>query len=229
MEIRKKLLMILTVLTMVLAGCINTKDIRQEHEDVPQGQEVQQEQQDNVPQEQEDALQEQRLLLNGISLTEDIIRSVYRGNYTYEVLLYSLAVNKDENNLYKGYFSFDEDKGCFIFPLDKSIEVLTQVFGEREYSFEDVFDYDEESDIYYKNLDFGWNTGFKAENATADISNDKLKLHTKFELINIWHDVDGDPVPTAIAECKITYGINKSKDKTYLQFENMEVLQRLAD
>jgi len=110
--------------------------------------------QKNISQEQE-----QQLLLNGISLTKDIIRSVYRGeeNYTYEVLLFILAINDDENNLYKGYFPFEEDKG-FIFPLDKSNEVLIQVFGEKEYtSLEDLFDYDEESNIYYKNLAFSIN------------------------------------------------------------------------
>ena len=184
--------------------------------------------------EQEDTLQEQQLLLNGISLTKDIIRSVYRvykgeENYTYELLLYILAFNDDESNLYKGYFPFDEDKGAFLFPLDKSNEVLIQVFGEKEYFFENVFDYDEESDIYYKNLDFGWNTGFRAENATADISDDKSKLYTQFELINQWYDVEGDPVATAIAECEITYSINKSNDKIYLQFENMEILKKLVD
>jgi len=175
--------------------------------------------------------QEQQLLLNGISLTKDIIRSVYRGEgkYTYEILLFSLARNADENNLYKGYFPFDEDKG-FIFPLDKSKEVLTQVFGEKEYpSFEDVFDYDEESDIYYKDLDFGWNTGCIAENVTANISDDKSKLYTEFELINLWYDVEGDPVPTAIATCEITYSINKSNDKIYLQYENMEILSNLVN
>lgn len=177
---------------------------------------------------------DKELLLNGISLTKDIIRSVYRvykgeENYTYELLLYILAVNGDENNPYKGYFPFDEDKGAFIFPLDKSKEVLMQVFGEKEYSFENVFNYDEESDIYYKNLDFGWVTGFRAENATAGISDDKSKIYTQFELINQWYDVEGDPVPTAIAECEITYSINKSNDKIYLQFENMEILSRLVE
>ncbi|MDD3752030.1 MAG: hypothetical protein PHU60_08300 [Tissierellia bacterium] len=184
--------------------------------------------------EQEDTSQEQQLLLNGISLTKDIIRSVYRvykgeEKYTYELLLYILAFNDDESNLYKGYFPFDEDRGAFIFPLDKSHEVLTQVFGAKEYSFENVFDYDEESDIYYKNLDFGWATAYRAENVTADISDDKSKLFTQFELINQWYDVEGDPVPTAIAECEITYSINKSNDKIYLQFENMEILSRLVD
>jgi hypothetical protein len=181
--------------------------------------------------EQIESESSENLLLNGVSLTNDIIRSVYRGeeNYTYEVLLFSLAVNDDDNNLYKGYFPFDEDKG-FIFPLDKSNEVLSQVFGEREHrSLEDVFDYDEESDVYYKNLDFGWNTGYRAENVTADISDDKSKLYTKFELINQWYDVEGDPVPTAIAECEITYSINKNNDKIYLQFENIEVVSKLVD
>lgn len=195
---------------MMFVGCINIKEGNSQD------------------QEQEDIPQEQQLLLNGISLTKDIIRSVYRGekNYTYEVLLYALAVNDDENNLYKGYFPFDEDKG-FIFPLDKSKEVLIQVFGEKKYSFEDVFDYDEESDIYYKNLDFGWNTPYIAENVTADISDDKLKLYTKFELINLWYDVGGDPVPTAIAECEITYCINKNNDKIYLQFEDIEIISKM--
>ncbi len=156
--------------------------------------------------EQTESESSENLLLNGVSLTNDIIRSVYRGeeNYTYEVILFSLAVNDDDNNLYKGYFPFDEDKG-FIFPLDKSNEVLSQVFGEREHrSLEDVFDYDEESD-------------------------DKSKLYTKFELINQWYDVEGDPVPTAIAECEITYSINKNNDKIYLQFENIEVVSKLVD
>ena len=176
--------------------------------------------------------QEQQLLLNGISLTEDIIRSVYRGedNYTYEVLLFILAVNDDENNLYKGYFPFDESKGGFIFPLDKSSEVLNQVFGEMEYpSLEDVFDYDQESDTFYKILDFGWNTAYRTENVTAILSDDKTKLYTQFELINQWYDVEGDPVATAIAECKITYSIITSNDKTYLQFENMEIVKKLVD
>lgn len=174
--------------------------------------------------------QEQQLLLNGISLTRDIISSVYRGEekYTYEVLLFSLAGNDDEYNLYKGYFPFDENKG-FIFPLDKSNEVLTQVFGEKEYPpLEDVFDYDEESDIYYKNLDFGWNTPYRAENVTANVSDDKSKLYTEFDLINLWYDVEGDPVPTSIAKCEITYRINKINDKTYLQYENMEI-SKLVD
>lgn len=184
--------------------------------------------------EQEDTSQEQELLLNGISLTKDIIRSVYRvykgeEKYTYELLLYILAFNDDESNLYTGYFPFDEDRGAFIFPLDKSHEVLTQVFGEKEYSFENVFDYDEESDIYYKDLDFGWATAYRAENVRADISDDKSKLFTQFELINQWYDVEGDPVATAIAECEITYSINKSNDKIYLQFENMEILSSLVD
>ncbi|GEM_PF-839304 len=210
MAMKKKLLIILIMLTMMFVGCINIKEGNSQD------------------QEQEDIPQEQQLLLNGISLTKDIIRSVYRGekNYTYEVLLYALAVNDDENNLYKGYFPFDEDKG-FIFPLDKSKEVLIQVFGEKKYSFEDVFDYDEESDIYYKNLDFGWNTPYIAENVTADISDDKLKLYTKFELINLWYDVGGDPVPTAIAECEITYCINKNNDKIYLQFEDIEIISKM--
>lgn len=156
MEIKKKLLIIFIMLTMIFVGCINTKGASQE-------------------QEPENISQEQKLSLNGISLTKDIISSVYRGEekYTYEALLYALAVNVDENNLYKGYFPFDEDKG-FIFSLDKSNEVLIQVFGEKEYSFEDIFDYDKESNIYYKNLDFGWNTGYIAENVTANISDDKL-------------------------------------------------------
>lgn len=178
--------------------------------------------------------QEQQLLLNGISLTKDFIRSVYRvykgeEKYTYELLLYILAFNDDENNPYKGYFPFDEDRGAFIFPLDKSHEVLTQVFGEKEYSFENVFDYDEESDIYYKDLDFGWATGYRAENVTAEISDDKSKLFTQFEMINQWYDVEGDPVATAIAECEITYSLNKSNDKIYLQFENIEILEKLVD
>ena len=122
--------------------------------------------------------------------------------------------------MYKGYFPFDENKG-FIFPLDKSNEAL--IFGEKEYRLEDVFDYDEESDIYYKNLDFGWNTAYIAENLTADISDDKLKLYTKFELINLWYNVGGDPVPTAVADYEITYSINKSDDKIYMQFENIEI------
>lgn len=174
--------------------------------------------------------QEQQLLLNGISLTKDIIYSVYRGeeNYTYEVLLYALAINDDENNLYKGYFLFDENKG-YIFPLDKSKEILIQVFGEKEYSFEDVFNYDEESDTYYKNLDFGWNTAYRADNAIADINDNKSKLYTQFELINQWYDVGGDPVPTVVAECKITYSIITSNDKTYLQFENMEIIKKLVN
>jgi len=188
----------------------------------------------SLAEEQKYSPEKKQLLLNGISLTKDIIRSVYRvykgeENYTYELLLYMLAFNDDESNLYKGYFPFDEDKGAFIFPLDKSNEVLIEVFGEKEYSFENVFDYDEESDIYYKNLDFGWNTGFKAENVTADISEDKSKLFTQFELINQWYDVEGDPVATAIAECQITYSIKKSNDKMYLQFENMEILSKLVD
>lgn len=185
----------------------------------------------NLSQEQEDTSQEQQLLLNGITLTKDIISSVYRGEekYTYEVLLFSLAGNDDEYNLYKGYFPFDESKG-FIFPLDKSNEVLTQVFGEKEYPpLEGVFDYDEESDIYYKNLDFGWNTAYIADNVKANISDDKSKLYTEFELINLWYDVEGDPVATAIAKCKITYSINKSTDKTYLQYENMEILSKLVN
>ena len=176
--------------------------------------------------------QDQQLLLNGISLTKDIIRSVYRGenNYRYEVLLFILAVNDDENNLYKGYFPFDKNKGVFIFPLNKSKEVLNQVFGEKEYpSLEDVFDYDQESDTYYKNLDFGWNTAYRAEDTTAKISDDKSKLYTQFQLINQWYDVGGDPVPTAIAECKITYSIISSNDRTYLQFKNMEILKKLVD
>ncbi len=209
MEIKKKLLIILIMLTTMFIGCINTK---------------------GTSQEQEDTSQEQQLLLSGISLTKDIISSVYRGEdkYTYEALLYALAGNVDENNLYKGYFPFDEDKG-FIFPLDKSNEVLIQVFGEKEYSFEDVFDYDKESNIYYKNLDFGWNTAYIAENVTANISDDKLKLYTRFELINLWYNVGGDPVPTAIAECEITYCINKSNDKIYFQFENIEVVSKIED
>lgn len=209
MAIEKKLLIIFIMLTMMFVGCMNIKDNSQEQEDISQE-------------------QEQQLLLNGISLTKDIIISVYRGErYTYEALLFALAVNDDENNLYKGYFPIDEGKG-FIFPLDKSNEVLIQVFGEKEYpSLEDVFDYDEESDIYYKNLDFGWNTGYIAENVTANISEDKLKLYTKFELINLWYDVEGDPVPTAIADCEITYSINKSDDKIYLQFENIEIESKI--
>ena len=186
----------------------------------------------NLSQEQKYYSQEQQLLLNGISLTKDIIYSIYRGeeNYRYDVLLFALAINDDENNLYKGYFPFDENKGGFIFPVDKSNEVLIQVFGEKEYpALEDVFDYDEESNIYYKNLDFGWNTGYIAENVTADISDDKSKLYTQFELINQWYDVEGDPVSTAIAECKITYSIITSNDKTYLQFVNMEIVKKLVD
>lgn len=184
-----------------------------------------------TPGEMANISQEQQLLLNGISLTRDIISSVYRGEekYTYEVLLFALAGNDDEYNLYKGYFPFDENKG-FIFPLEKSNEVLTQVFCEKEYPpLEDVFDYDEESDIYYKDLDFGWNTPYRAENVTANVSDDKLKLYTEFELINLWYDVEGDPVPTAIAKCQITYSINKSNDKIYLQYENMEILSKLVD
>ena len=186
----------------------------------------------NLSQEQKYYSQEQQLLLNGISLTKDIIYSIYRGeeNYRYDVLLFALAINDDENNLYKGYFPFDENKGGFIFPVDKSNEVLIQVFGEKESpALEDVFDYDEESNIYYKNLDFGWNTGYIAENVTADISDDKSKLYTQFELINQWYDVEGDPVSTAIAECKITYSIITSNDKTYLQFVNMEIVKKLVD
>ncbi len=204
MKIKKELLIIFIMLTMIFVGCTNTKGISQE--------------------------QEQQLSLNGISLTKDIISSVYRGRgkYTYEVLLYALAGNVDENNLYKGYFPFDEDKG-FIFPLYKANEVLIEVFGEKEYSFEKVFDYDEKSDTYYKNLDFGWNTGYIAENVTAGISDDKLKLYTKFDLVNLWYDVAGDPVPTAIAECEITYSINKSNDKIYLQFENIEIVSKIDE
>jgi len=218
MEIKKKLLIILIMLTTMFIGCINTKGTSQEKE------------QGNISQEQENTSQEQQLLLNGISLTKDIISSVYRGEdkYTYEVLLYALAGNVDENNLYKGYFPFNENKG-FIFPLDRSKEVLIQIFGEKEYSFENVFDYDEESNIYYKNLDFGWHTGYTAENVTANISDDKLKLYTKFELINLWYNVGGDPVATAIADCEIIYSINKSNDKRYLQFENIEVVSKIED
>ncbi|MDF2505096.1 hypothetical protein [Clostridium sp.] len=78
MEIKKKLLMILIMCTMIFVGCVNTKDTSQEKE--------------NLSQQQEDTLQEQQLLLNGISLTKDIISSVYRGKekYTYEVLLFLL-------------------------------------------------------------------------------------------------------------------------------------------
>ena len=94
---------------------------------------------------------------------------------------------------------------------------------------EDVFDYDEKSDTYYKNLDFGWNTAYRVENVTADISDDKSKLYTHFILINQWYDVEGDPVPTAIADCKITYSIITSNDKTYLQFENMDLVSKLVD
>ena len=186
----------------------------------------------SLSQEQEDTSPDQQLLLNGISLTKDIIYSVYRGeeNYRYEVLLFALAINDDENNLYKGYFPFDENKGGFTFPLNKSNEVMIQVFGEKEYpSFEEVFDYDKESDTYYKNLDFGWNTAYRAENVTAEISDDKLKLYTQFQLINQWYDVGGDPVPTAIAECKITYSIISSNDRTYLQFKNMEIVNKLVN
>lgn len=182
----------------------------------------------NISQEQEN-LQEQQLSLNGISLTKDIISSVYRGEdkYTYEVLLFALSVNNNENNLYKGYFPFDENTG-FLFPLDKSNEVLIQVFGEKEYpSFEDVFDCEEESNTYYKNLDFGWNTGYIADKVTANIIDNKL--YTNFELINLWYDVGGDPVPTAIAECEITYCINKSNDKIYLQFKKMKILSKLVN
>lgn len=206
MDIRKKLLIIFIMLTVVIAGCVKSNGNSHEQEF------------------QIDVGQEQELLLNGISLTKDIIRSVYRGeeNYTYEILLFSLAVNDDENNLYKGYFPFDQSKG-FIFPLDKSNEVLIQVFGEKEYSFEDVFDYDQETGTYYKNLDFGWNTPYIAENVRANISDEKSKLHTKFELINLWHDIEGDPVPTAIADCEITYSINKSDAGIYLRFENIEI------
>ena len=48
-------------------------------------------------------------------------------------------------------------------------------------------------------------------------------------MINQWYDVEGDPVSTAIAECKITYSIITSNDKTYLQFENMEIVKKLVD
>lgn len=46
---------------------------------------------------------------------------------------------------------------------------------------------------------------------------------TQFELINRWYDIGGDPVPTVVAECKITYSIITSNDKTCLKFENMEI------
>lgn len=36
---------------------------------------------------------------------------------------------------------------------------------------------------------------------------------TKFELIDLWHNVGGDPVPTAIADCDITYSIIKAMIK----------------
>ncbi len=198
----------------MVVGCNKTKDTAQEQE------------KENITKEQE-----QQLLLNGVSLTKDIIRSVYRGNdkYTYEVLLFSLAKNDDENNLYKEYFSFDENKG-HIFPLDKSNEVLLQVFGEKEYRpFEEFLTYDEESAIYYRNLDFGWTTGYIAENVTADISDDKLKLYTNFELIDLWYNVGRDPIATAVADCEMAFSVNKSNDKIYLQFENIEVVSKVEE
>jgi len=42
-------------------------------------------------------------------------------------------------------------------------------------------------------------------------------------------NVEGDPVPTSVAECEITYSINKSNDKIYLQFETMKTLVKLVD
>ena len=87
-------------------------------------------------------------------------------------------------------------------------------------------DYDEESDIYYKNLDFGWNTGFRAGNATADISDDKSKLYTQFELINQWYDVEGRSRTNC--NCRMPNNI-LYKEKTYLRFENMEILKKLVD
>lgn len=212
MKIRKKLLIILIMISMMFIGCNTAKSTAQKQE------------KENITKEQE-----QQLLLNGVSLTKDIIRSVYRGNdkYTYEVLLFSLAKNTDENNLYKGYFPFDEKRG-YIFPLDKSEEVMYQVFAGKKYrTFEDVFNYDEKLKTYYKDLDFGWTTGYIAENITASISEDKLKLYTKFELINLWYDVAGDPVPTAFADCEITYSINESNNKIYLRFENIEVVSKV--
>ena len=55
------------------------------------------------------------------------------------------------------------------------------------------------------------------------------KLYTNFDLINLWYDVEGDPVPTAIANCDITYNIKQSNDKYYLQFEDMKVVSKLID
>lgn len=104
----------------------------------------------------------------------------------------------------KMYLLNEELESYFIYYDNMSVtENLPNDLGI--YKVEDVFDYDEESDTYYKDLDFGWNTAYIAENITADISDDESKLYTKFELINLWFDVEGDPVPTAIAECEITY------------------------
>ena len=140
-------------------------------------------------------------------------------------MLFALAVNNDKDNLYKGYFPFEEHKG-YIFTLDKSKEVLTQVFGERDYSLKNLND-EEEKNAHYLNLDFGWNNPYIADNLTAYIMDGKL--YTNFDLINLWYDVEGDPVPTAIANCDITYNIKQSNDKYYLQFEDMKVVSKLID
>ncbi|QSX06676.1 hypothetical protein JYG23_04265 [Sedimentibacter sp. zth1] len=168
-------------------------------------------------------LQDEQLLLNGISLTEKIIYSVYRGkeNYSYEVLLYAFAKDDSKDNLYRDYFSYDKQRNAFIFPIDKANEVLIQVFGEKEYSFNNLFDYDEETDTYYKCLDFGWDTGNRAKNITASISDDKLELYTNFEFIDIWYGYEEYPEPPTIADCKITYSIVKNNEKFYLRFKDM--------
>lgn len=179
----------------------------------------------DILQDEKTISQEEKLLLGAEILTEEIIYSVYWGeeNYKYEVLLYALASDDTEGNLYEGYFPFDEERQSFIFSMDRCYEVLKEVFGEKEYFFDEyMFDYDEETDIYYKCLDFGWNTGYIADNITASISDNKSELYTSFGLINLWYSVDGDPVPTCIADCKIMFNIVKDENRSYLRFERID-------
>lgn len=201
-----KVLLVL-IMSMLLVSCINANETDQEI----------------LNKENREATDEQ-LLLSAKTLTEEIIYSIYRGeeNYTYECLLYALASDDSKGNLYGEYFPFDEERQSFIFSMDKAKEALIEIFGYKEYSFENLFDYDKEFNTYCKCLDFGWNTGYIAESITSNISDDKLEIYTEFKLINLWYCVDGDPVPTCIADCKMIFNVVRNDNKSYLRFEKIE-------
>jgi len=129
----------------------------------------------------------------------------------------------NENNIELGVTVWGENNDK-LYILTKEDDRLRNIF-EVNLVYKSIRDLACDIDCRYENIYIDIPGGFAAYSTFPG-----LIFYTYDKEVNndvclyLWYDVEGEPVPTAIAICQITYSINKSNDKTYLQYENMEIL-----